>query len=86
MRSSDHLWKLSFEELAHKCQELGHGSLPGSDPGHSEEARRLYRGWTDAFSINKHDNDAGERIAAATSALRKRTIELLVRAEQHAEG
>lgn len=86
MHPSDHLWKLSFEELAQKCQELGHGDVKGGEAGLQEEARRLYSGWKDAFSIGKHDNDAAERIAAATSSLRKRTIELLVRAEQHAQG
>jgi len=85
MRPSDYLWKLSFDELAHKCQELGHGSVSGADPALQEEARRIYGGWTDAFSIDKHEEDAKERIAAATSSLRKRTIELLLKAEQHAE-
>lgn len=86
MRSSDNLWSLSFAELAHKCQQLGHSNLSGADPALQEEARRIYGGWTDAFSIDKHENDAAERIAAATSSLRKRTIELLVKAEQHAES
>ncbi len=85
MRSSDHLWKLSFEELAHRCQELGHSS--SSTAGHTlrEEARRLYGGRTDAFSNDKHENDAEERRAAATASLRKRTIELLVKSEQMTE-
>lgn len=81
MRSNDHLWSLSFEELAHKCQELGHASSSTVDPHLREEARRIYGGWTDAFSITKDENDAAERIAAATASLRKRTIELLVKAE-----
>jgi len=85
MRSNDHLWQLSFEELAHRCQELGHSPLSAVDPALCEEARRLYGAWTDAFSIDKHENDARERIAAATASLRKRTIELLVKAEQEAE-
>lgn len=85
MRSSDNLWKLSFEELAHKCQELGHNSSNDVDPSLREEARRIYGGWTEALAIDKHSNDAAERIAAATYALRKRTIELLMKAEQTAE-
>ena len=86
MRPSDHLWQLSFEELAHKCQELGHSRVSDGDPSLQEEARRIYGGWTDAFSIDKHEEDARERIAAATSSLRKRTIELLLKAEQHVES
>ena len=84
MRSDDHLWQLSPEALAHKCQELGHASTSAVDPSLREEARRIYGGWTEAFSISKHDNDARERIAAATASLRKRTIELLVKAHQEA--
>ena len=82
MRSSDSLWQLTPEALAHKCQKLGHGNSSAVDPELREEARRIYGGWTDAFSIDKHDNDARERIAAATASLRKRTIELLVKAAQ----
>jgi hypothetical protein len=82
MRSSDHFWQLSYEELAHKCQEMGHASASAVDPSLREEARRIYGGWTDAFSLDKHANDAEERFAAATASLRKRTIELLVKAEQ----
>lgn len=84
MQSSNELWQLSFEELAHRCQQLGQDSSTDADPSLREEARRLYGGWTDAFSIDKHANDAAERIAADTASLRKRTIELLVKAEQEA--
>lgn len=84
MHSSDHLWNLSFEQLAHKCQELGHEGSSTVDPHLREEAQRIYVSWTDAFAINKNENDAAERIAAAMSSLRKRTIELLVKAEQEA--
>lgn len=84
MRPSDHLWKLSFEELARKCQELGHETSGTADPHLREEAQRIYVSWTDAFSIGKDENDAKERIAAAMASLRKRTIELLVKSEQEA--
>lgn len=84
MRSNDQFWHLSLEELAHKCQQLAHDSSSEADPSLREEARRIYGGWTDAFSIDKHENDAQERIAAATASLRKRTIELLLKAEQEA--
>lgn len=85
MRSNDHLWQLSPEELAHRCQQLGHASSSPADPGLREEARRIYGGWTDAFSINKNDIDSRERVAAATASLRKRTIELLMKAEQEVQ-
>jgi hypothetical protein len=84
MRSEDQLWQLSFEELAHRCQQLGHDSASTADPGLREEARRIYGGWTDAFSIDKSEIDSRERFAAASASLRKRTIELLTRAEQEA--
>ena len=58
MRSSDQFWHLSLEELAHKCQQLAHDSSSEADPSLREEARRIYGGWTDAFSIDKHENDA----------------------------
>jgi hypothetical protein len=82
MQSSDDLWKLSYKELAYKCQELGQPSLSAMDTGVNQEARRLYGGWSAAFAIDKDANDAAERRAAATTSLRKRTIELLLKAEQ----
>jgi len=84
MNSSSQLWQLSFEELAQKCQKLAQDNSSEMDPGLREEARRIYSAWTDAFSIDKHENDARERIAAATTSLRKRTIELLVKSGQDA--
>ncbi len=82
MRSDNHLWQLSFEELAHKCRDLAQTRSSELEPGLREEAQRIQSGWTDVFAIDKHENDARERIAAATAALRKRTIELLVKADE----
>ena len=64
--------------------------MPGAGPDQIERAgtrparrgTRIQSGWTDVFAIDKHENDARERIAAATAALRKRTIELLVKADE----
>ncbi len=76
----EHLWKLSYSELAGLCQEMGHSSSNLLDPEHREEARRLYGGWSDALAIDvKHTDGGAERQAGLTGALRKRTIELLMR-------
>ncbi|HWG21104.1 MAG TPA: hypothetical protein VG225_11300 [Terracidiphilus sp.] len=79
------LWQLSFPELAGICQEIGHSTSPEIDPALREEARLLYGGWTDALSINKHEEGAAERQAGMTAALRKRTIELVFKTSPAAE-
>lgn len=84
MQADHHLWQLSIEDLAKKCHELAQDDSGTVDPGLRDEARRIDAGWTDAFSIDGHANDAQERIAAATASLRNRTIELLLKAEQEA--
>ena len=76
----EHLWKLTYKELAGLCQEMGHTGSNVLDPAHREEARRLYGGWSDALAIDvKHEDGGAERQANMANALRKRTIELLVR-------
>jgi hypothetical protein len=83
---NEHLWKLSYKELAGLCQEMGHSSSNVLDPEHREEARRLYGGWVDALAIDvKHEAGGAERQAGMAAALRKRTIELLVRSGQMVE-
>lgn len=83
--SGESLWKLSLAELAQRCKEIGHDTNSNVDPELQAEARRLYGGWMDAFSIDKHEDGAAERQAALTLALRKRTIEILVKSGQWAE-
>jgi hypothetical protein len=82
----EHLWKLSYRELAGLCEQMGHSHSNVLDPEHREEARRLFGSWSDALAIDiKHDEGGAERQAGMASALRKRTIELLVRSGQMVE-
>jgi hypothetical protein len=75
--SEGNVWKLSYAELAHVCQVLGHSSSAEISHDIREEARLLYGAWTDALAINLHQEGAAERQASIVLGLRKRTIELV---------
>ena len=75
--SEGNVWKLSYPELAHVCQVLGHGSSTEVSHETREEARLLYGAWADALAINLHQEGAAERQASIILGLRKRTIELI---------
>jgi hypothetical protein len=75
------VWKLSYAELAHLCEEIAHN--PKNHDQHiRDEAMRIHHGWNDASSINTHEEGARERQVSMLLALRKRTIELVVKTGQ----
>ncbi len=74
------VWKLSYADLVHVCQELGHGTSGEISPDIREEARRLYGAWVEALAIDVHQDGGAERQANMTLGLRKRTIELVFKA------
>lgn len=84
------VWKASNEQLAKLC-----GKVAGAEPGDftaalQEEAKRLYAIWVDSFQLpDKHDSnhfEEQERKAGIQASLRKRTIEVLVKAEQQSNA
>ena len=81
----EHLWSLSYEELAGLARELGHDHTGHEDPLLRDEAKRLEGGWADALAINRHAEGGAERQANMAAALRKRTIELMVKSGQVSE-
>jgi carboxylesterase type B len=82
--SEGNIWKLSYPELAQLCQQIAHNPSKNLDPAVREEARRIHTGWSDALGINTHEEGAAARQASMALALRKRTIELILKTEQAA--
>ena len=82
MHHEGNIWKMSYRELAQLCQEIAHDSSRGLDPAIRDEAKRVQAGWNDALAINTHAEGAAERQASLALALRNRTIELVLKAEQ----
>ena len=78
MHSAD-LWKLSYSELAQYCQEIAQDGSRRLPLAIRDEALRIHNGWTDAASINTREEGGAERQANLMLALRKRTIELIVK-------
>jgi carboxylesterase type B len=80
------LWKLSHPELAGLCHELAHLSSPQVDADLRDEARRVSGAWAETFAINTHEEGGAARQAGMASALRKRTIELILKSHQAEPG
>ncbi|HVX57176.1 MAG TPA: hypothetical protein VHA37_05580 [Candidatus Saccharimonadales bacterium] len=76
------LWKLSYPELAEWCNELARLPLAQVGSALHDEARMLAAGWSDALAINTHEAGGAARQAGKASALRKRTIELILKSHQ----
>jgi hypothetical protein len=75
------VWKLSYAQLVRLCEEIAHN--PKSlDPHIRDEAMRIHHGWKDASSIDPHEEGARERQTGMLLALRRRTIELVVKTGQ----
>ena len=74
------VWKLSYAGLAHACQVLGEDSSGGVSHEIREEARLLQAAWKDAMAIDLEQEGAATRQASMMLGLRKRTIELLIKA------
>lgn len=75
------VWKLSYAQLARLCEEIAHNPKT-LDPHIRDEAARVHHGWKDASSMNLHEEGARERQASMLLALRKRTIELVLKTGQ----
>lgn len=78
----DHLWSLSPLELARQCKLLAEGNA-GVEPALQEEAKRLCASWEDALDYPHEPREERSRKAALQDGLRKRTIEILIRAAEH---
>jgi hypothetical protein len=79
-------WALSFRHLAEYCSSVAGNSAPDSDPQVRAEAARVYSAWQESLALPEEGFDNGARRAAQLAALRKRTIQMLVRANPDPVG
>jgi hypothetical protein len=73
------LWSLSSTELASACQQIAAGNAPSAGATLEAEAGRLYASWRDAMEQPGDELEDRERKASQRAALRKRTIEILIK-------
>ncbi|HEY3706257.1 MAG TPA: hypothetical protein VGL22_14435 [Terracidiphilus sp.] len=72
-------WEMSHEELAEGCIRVAEGQFPQTRPLVRAEAVRLFLLWREAMGTDGTTCDEKERQAGMLAALRKRTIQVLIR-------
>jgi hypothetical protein len=77
-------WSMTNEQLAHECKTIAHQETISEAIRH--EAGRLVEEWKDALHIPDKGFEDPSRKAAQTAALKKRTIEIMVRVNNQQEA
>jgi hypothetical protein len=72
-------WALSDRQLAGSCVRIAQGWVPGTRPILRAEALRIYLLWKESLDAACRARDESEHQAGVLAALRKRTIQILVR-------
>jgi hypothetical protein len=72
-------WALSDRQLASSCVRIAQGWVPGLGPYLRAEALRLFLLWKESLGAVCRTRDESEHEAGVLAALRKRTIQILVR-------
>ena len=72
-------WALSDEQLATSCLRIAQGRVRVSRPFLRSEALRLFLLWQESLHAPCRTRDQSEQRANVLAALRKRTIQVLVR-------
>lgn len=72
-------WRLSDSQLAESCVCMAEGQFPQARAFHRAEAMRLFLLWHDVTNGGCGTREDREERAGALNALRKRTIQMLVR-------
>jgi len=72
-------WALSDRQLERACRMMAEGRVPVSLPLLRAEAMRLFLLWRESTTEVEETPDEGEQRACVLAALRKRTIQVLVR-------
>jgi len=72
-------WSLNSEALAEQCSLIAHSDPAAIDDRTRAEAGQLFEEWEEAIHMPEVEFEDKERRAAQLAALRKRTIEILVR-------
>jgi hypothetical protein len=78
LAESPDFWSLSDQQLAQACRLIGEGRCSRAGPAIRGEAVRVSLVWRDKLAPRRPGDDAEER-AAILAALRKRTIQILVK-------
>jgi hypothetical protein len=71
-------WSMHSSQLRDQCIEIADAPPPGVDPALRAEAHQLAIEWQEAIEMPQHDLFEKSRRESEISALRKRTIEILV--------
>jgi hypothetical protein len=79
-------WALSDRQLARSCVRIAQGWVPGLRPFLRAEALRLFLLWRESLDAARRKVDESEHQAAELAALRKRTIQVLVRISVQGSG
>lgn len=82
--SVNYPWSLRPTQLRAACEELAHGDKAGVDAALQKEAAQLAVDWKDAMGILLDNGLEESRRASQIAALRRRTIEILVKAHRGA--
>lgn len=80
--SAVNYWQLRSSELAEECLTLLDDRSLTSAPELHRELNMISRSWSETFEMPTESFEEQARRAARIGALRKRTIELLVRIEK----
>lgn len=72
-------WTMKSSELRDHCREISHGSREMASDWLRTEAHQLAVEWQDALEMPQNDAFQESRKATQLAALRKRTIEILVK-------
>ncbi len=78
VHGAPNFWMLSDQQLATSCVRIAQGWVPGLRPFLRAEALRLFLLWQEALHASRTREQVVQR-AGERAALRKRTIQVLVR-------
>lgn len=78
----DDIWSLNSVQLASRCRSIADGAYSQADKAIEAEAGRLHAEWQEAIRLPKGDFSDEARRSALLLALRKRTIEILLKIGQ----
>jgi hypothetical protein len=72
-------WSMSDIELARNCRAIAESSSASITDAMKAEAKRLYGDWRDAINFPENGRQERARRATTMAALRKRSIQIMVK-------
>jgi hypothetical protein len=73
------LWSLKSAQLEQECRLIADGKVAAASESLQTEARQLAEEWREAIKLPQNKFDDQARRAARILALRRRTIEILIK-------